>query len=127
MNAPATLTLPLTPMARRQIEAAIEQLVALLDQADGDADLEADSDDEDGADTEPGEDGEPWLGWVESAGRGAAHFDLGDDRELDRADDEWSDQLAEAGGLEFRGDGAAIAQAMLRTAWRQRGGKTIGR
>lgn len=119
MNAPATLTLPLTPMARRQIEDTIERLLALLDQADGDADLEPDNDDE------------PSLGWtyrfdgapVSPAADGGDDRELEDENDEDGGDDEVSDTEADGFGLAYRGDGAEIAHAMLRRAWRQRCGK----
>lgn len=40
------LYLPLTPAMRMRIEATIEQLIGLLDEIDGDPDLEPESDDE---------------------------------------------------------------------------------
>lgn len=119
MNAPATLTLPLTPIARRRIEDTIEQLLALLDEADGDADLEPDNDDE------------PSFGWtsrfdgvpVSPAAEAGDDRELEDEHDEDGGDAEWSDQEAEAGGLDFRGDGEEIARAMLGAAWRQRAGR----
>jgi hypothetical protein len=66
----------LTPAMRKQIEATIEHLLSVLDQFDGDENLE-----DDGCD-------EPWLS------SGAAHHttawrdDRGDDRELNDEDDE---------------------------------------
>jgi len=48
------LFLPMTRSMRMRIESTIEQLVALLDEIDGDSDLEeVDRDDEDGGDDEP--------------------------------------------------------------------------
>lgn len=51
-----------TPETRSQIERAIESLIALLDQCDGDADIE-----DDGLFEETGDD-EPWMA------AGAAHW-----------------------------------------------------
>lgn len=46
--------LPLTPALRRRLEATVEQLIGLLDEIDGDPDLEEpDTDAEPDADTEP--------------------------------------------------------------------------
>jgi hypothetical protein len=45
--------LPMTRSMRLRIEATIEQLVALLDEIDGDADFEPHVDDENGGDDEP--------------------------------------------------------------------------
>ena len=68
----------LTPALRKRIEATIEHLLSILDQFDGDENLE----DEAG--------GEPWLGWPEGRHpdmfRGPA---ANDDREQDNAD--WED------------------------------------
>lgn len=46
--------------SRRQVEARIDELIALLDAIDDDPDLE------DGDDAEPDQDGEPTLGWPEA-------------------------------------------------------------
>ena len=73
----------LTPAMRKQIEATIEQLLLILDQFDGDPDLE------DGAD------GEPSLSWTDTQGRyglddivGAPFADPADDNELEDEHDE---------------------------------------
>lgn len=49
-----------TFQSRRALAIRIEELIALLDDLDGDPDLE------DGCDAEPDQDGEPTLGWPES-------------------------------------------------------------
>jgi hypothetical protein len=54
---------PSAAWTRQQLEQTIEALIALLDELDGDADLEAACEDE-GFDA----DGEPWLGWPERHG-----------------------------------------------------------
>ncbi len=58
---------------RKRTEAAIEALVAMLDELDGDPDLEPDNDDE------------PWLGW--EGGQPSRFFreghSVGDDREME--------------------------------------------
>ncbi|KAA3514807.1 hypothetical protein G6L63_01140 [Agrobacterium vitis] len=64
----------LTPRLRKRIEQAIEYLVSILDQFDGDENLE------DGGDNEPS------LGWT-ARGPEAERFDF-QDRELDDADNE---------------------------------------
>lgn len=63
-----TVFLPVTRAMRMRIEATIEQLVGLLDEIDGDADLE------------PANDDEPSLGWTNAGG-----YSLGpaDDREAE--------------------------------------------
>lgn len=73
-----TVFLPMTPSLRSRIEATIEQLLALLDQIDGDPDLE------------PGADDEPSLGWTYFRdGMSAYTCDSdGDDRELEDEHDE---------------------------------------
>jgi hypothetical protein len=115
---PAPVTfLPLTPALRARIETTIEQLVALLDAVDGDADAE------------------PWLGWtyrfdgvpVSPAADGGDDRELEDEHDEDGGDDEVSDTEAEGFGLAYRGDGAEIAHAMLRRAWRQRAARVVGR
>lgn len=58
----------LTPMLRKQIEATMEHLVAILDRFDGDENLE------------DGVDGEPSLGWAEMEAR-YPHYHPCDDRE----------------------------------------------
>ncbi|MCA0257147.1 MAG: hypothetical protein LCH47_11195 [Proteobacteria bacterium] len=66
----------LTPQLRREIEATVERLIAILDVFDGDENCEDDAyddredEDEHGGDIldEPHDDqdeGEPWLGWTE--------------------------------------------------------------
>ena len=45
------LFLPITLTMRLRLEAAIENLIALLDEIDGDAEIEPAVDDEDGGDT----------------------------------------------------------------------------
>lgn len=87
MNAHAdqTLFLPMTRSIRLRIEATIDQLLALLDEIDGDPDLEAASDDEDGGDAEPDSDDEPSLGalnnLVHQGAWGADGYAGADDRE----------------------------------------------
>ena len=56
------LFLPITLTMRLRLEAAIENLIALLDEIDGDAEIEPAVDDEDGGDEEPDTDDEPSLG-----------------------------------------------------------------
>ncbi|HEV7247933.1 MAG TPA: hypothetical protein VGN93_13195 [Shinella sp.] len=76
-------------VARRAVEAKIEELIALLDLLDGDVDLE------------PGNDNEPTLGWPEGwPGQGATRLRNveEDDRELEDENDEDSDPA------EFNGD-----------------------
>lgn len=110
------LRVAMRPDDRRAIAGAVDRLIALLDALDGDADLEPDSDDE------------PSLGWTYSfAGVPVSPAaEAGDDREMedehdeDGGDDEVSDTEADGFGLSYRGDGAEIAHAMLRRAWRQR-------
>jgi hypothetical protein len=65
-------------MSRREIESAIERLIALLDFVDGDPDLEDGSDDE------------PSLGWVmsQSSCPLIQPADPGDDREGEEEHDE---------------------------------------
>lgn len=70
----------ITPLTRRRIESAVESLLALLDEMDGDADLEAGEDDEDGYDAEhqnedgdPCDDGEP-DDWSDDAPRLGFHL-----------------------------------------------------
>ncbi|MGE6739667.1 hypothetical protein ACQKGC_05265 [Allorhizobium pseudoryzae] len=58
----------LTPALRREIEATVERLIAILDMFDGDEDLEDDAS------------GEPWLGWTDMEAR-YPRFHSGDDRE----------------------------------------------
>lgn len=70
----ATIFLAVTPTMRLRLATTIENLIALLDEIDGDENTE-----------EPG-DAEPWLAWPER-GLTAAGSDTGD-RELDYADDE---------------------------------------
>ncbi len=101
----------MTPAIRARIEETIEQLVALLDAVDGDADFEPDSD------------GVPVL----PAADGGDDRELEDEHDEDGGDDEVSDPEADGFGLAYRGDGAAIARDMLRARWRRHGGKTVGR
>lgn len=61
--------LPLSPARRRRIEATIEALIAMLDEVDGDENLEGTGD------------AEPWLA-------GYANQGTSDDREADQGDDE---------------------------------------
>jgi hypothetical protein len=65
-------------LSRREIERAIERLIALLDLIDGDPDLE------------DGGDGEPSLGWVMSQSSCPLihSADAGDDREREDENDE---------------------------------------
>lgn len=81
MNAPTEFTtfLPMTPAIRQRLEATIDNLIALLDEIDGDADRESSGDDE------------PVLGWPDEwTGRGASmlHITGDDDRELEGEHDE---------------------------------------
>lgn len=72
-----TLFLPMTRSMRMRIEATIEQLVALLDEIDGDPDLEAANDDE------------PSLGWTYCMDRPVIKSrGSDDDRELEDEHDE---------------------------------------
>ncbi|TPN49350.1 hypothetical protein [Mesorhizobium sp. B1-1-7] len=66
-----TVFLAMTPKLRLQLATTIENLIALLDEVDGDADLEDDAADE------------PSLGWNDINQPGGV-----DDRELDSCDDE---------------------------------------
>lgn len=52
-----------TPALRRRLAQMVDDLIGLMDQLDGDADLEAEPDLEDGHDAEPS------LGWAESEAR----------------------------------------------------------
>ncbi|UOK71554.1 hypothetical protein [Ancylobacter polymorphus] len=76
---------------RERAERAIEALIAMLDE------LEGDPDEEDGGDDEPDSDGEPSLGWEggrpELFGGGTGHWDC--DCEHDQAED----GIADAEGL----------------------------
>lgn len=56
--------LEITPLTRQRIESVIETLVILLDDFDGDPDLEANGDDEPLADDEPDYDDEPEEHWT---------------------------------------------------------------
>ena len=73
---PAT-SITITPTMRQLIENVIDDLLLLLDEIDGDADLEDDDREQDNSDNEP------WLGWP-------AHCEMGPtfdpDRELDPAE-----------------------------------------
>ena len=75
-----------TPETRKRIEMAIEGLVGLLDQCDGDPNLE-----DDGT-------GEPLLATVQQQDALRAYHDAGDDRELDDEYDE------DDGTAEYNGD-----------------------
>jgi hypothetical protein len=88
-----TIFLPVTSAMRARLEQTIEALVALLDEIDGDADLE------------PGVDDEPSLGWTYGFDGSPAPVrdDCDDDRELDLADDE--DGGDREPWLGWRGDG----------------------
>ena len=93
---------------RQKIERAIDVLIALLDAADGDPDLEpylsgighGSDDREDEHDgREPDEDGEPDLGWAESIMQGGPSWfpiGWGIDHEADPAES----GIADWGGLE---------------------------
>jgi hypothetical protein len=81
MNAPAEFTtfVPVTSSMRQRLEATIDNLIALLDEIDGDPDRESTGDDE------------PILGWPDEwTGRGAQPLRLtgDDDRELESEHDE---------------------------------------
>ncbi|MCH4560334.1 hypothetical protein [Mesorhizobium jarvisii] len=67
----STIFLAMTPKVRLQLATTIENLIALLDEIDGDADIEADGGDE------------PSLGWNAAGQPGFA-----EDIELDTSDDE---------------------------------------
>ena len=76
-----TMFLTLTAAMRHRIEATIDQLVALLDEFDGDTDREPDVDDEDTHDAEAddceleeGGDLEPLLGRSESLHQGSSSY-----------------------------------------------------
>ena len=81
---------------RARVEDAIERLIAFLDALDGDADFE------------PVNDDEPALGWTYSFdGAPVLPIDLvGDDRELDEADDEGGGDLEPSLGWCDHGRGA---------------------
>jgi len=77
MNARAAfthVTAEYTRLNRGEMESLIEGLIAILDEIDGDADMEATNDDE------------PSLGWT-TVGRGAIGTDVGNDLE-EQCDDE---------------------------------------
>jgi hypothetical protein len=57
-----TMILEFTPGMRVLIEDAIEALILLLDEIDGDADLEGEPDDEDNGDREDDDEREPDAG-----------------------------------------------------------------
>jgi len=80
------LFLPMTASMRLRLEATIENLIALLDEVDGDLDREPDVDDEDGGDDEPDADSEPSLGALnDHHSQGAWSYDgyVGDGDELE--------------------------------------------
>lgn len=79
---------PTLPMQRASLEAKIEELIALLDLLDGDADLEPDNDNE------------PSLGWSDMESRYGCQADPHgeDDRELEDENDE------DGGDTELNGD-----------------------
>ncbi|RTL97429.1 hypothetical protein EJV44_08935 [Ancylobacter aquaticus] len=66
---------------RERMEAAVESMLALLDELEGDTDREPDF-----GDWEPDNDDEPWLGWSQNGG-GSPNYDAGEDREYDVGDD----------------------------------------
>lgn len=69
-----------SPTTRQSLEQHIERMIALLDQLDGDPDLEPDEDLEPDNDNEAQGDDEPWLGWMTlDSGRTVTGGD--DDRE----------------------------------------------
>jgi len=77
----------ITPARRKRIEDTVDRLIAFLDAADSDPDLE------DGGDLEPDDDGETDLGWPEQFNqaknaRNCQHWGSDHDREQDSADDE---------------------------------------
>jgi hypothetical protein len=81
-NAPNHI-LEFTPAMRRLIEDAIESLILLLDEIDGDDDLEDDNSLEDGGDDEHEADAEPWLGSNAMFNQGPWGYSSTDDREDD--------------------------------------------
>ncbi len=111
-NAGAPLFVKYRPGTRRRIAAAVDALVALLDEIDGDADFEEDDLREDDAPREDGGDDEPSLG-----APGAAF--LPDQRRWSQgeADDrEAESELFEDGGDAEPALGATVATDQ-RVAW----------
>lgn len=104
----------ITRPVRRVLEDEIERLIAMLDEIDGDADLEPDGDDEDTHDREDVDDREhdtadeePTLGWTVGHQFGALG-PQGDDCELvceDEGDPDWGigdlDGLLEQTGIGY--------------------------
>ena len=121
----------LTPQLRREIEATVEQLIAILDLFDGDENLEEDDHGEECGDAEPS------LGWRNSGSQAASDFTAyqylygAEDTEEDAGDmPEWD--LAEHGIADhdalcdpeltlmpekfgFDGSGVRIAKKILKT------------
>jgi hypothetical protein len=123
---------------RAELEARIEEMIALLDLMDGDPDLEETGDEHDynrlesGSgqcsgypmeDDEPNGDDEPWLGWTERLDQTSAQRmaggtydgeeDAGEQPEQTRCEEDAGGWLTD--GLQS-GGGRSIAVAMLRRA-----------
>lgn len=119
------LFLTITKGDRLSIATSIERLIDLLDELDGDADLEIDGDDEDGRDDEPS------FGWTDQEARFAVFPQSGDEREVedDEPDLGWierdgqgprlrgrfadPDEAESVDGLAFDGTGNAEARRLL--------------
>jgi len=80
----STAFLAVTPQMRQKLAATCEALIALLDEIDGDENVEGTADEE------------PLLGWPNGGQRPTAEMSSDDDRELDNADSEhelgWQDE-----------------------------------
>ncbi len=88
MNSPASPTtfLPVTRTMRQLIENVVEDLLLLLDEIDGDADLEDESEDDDA-------DLEPILGANICVDQSRWHCGVRDDREIADDSEEGDDEL----------------------------------
>jgi hypothetical protein len=108
------LFLEFRPGMRKRIAAAVDALVALLDQIDGDADLEEDNPPEDDAPTEDVGDNEPSLGSVASRDASTPQYLWAQGADDDR---EREDEHDEEGGDEEPALGATAAMNQEH-AWR---------
>jgi hypothetical protein len=108
------LFLEFRPGIRKRIAAAVDALVALLDQIDGDADLEEDNPPEDDAPTEDVGDNEPSLGSVASRDASTPQYLWAQGADDDR---EREDEHDEEGGDEEPALGATAAMNQEH-AWR---------
>lgn len=104
----APLFVEYRPGMRRRIAAAVDALVALLDQIDGDSDFEADEPLEDDDPAEDAGDGEPSLGALGGT-CSAQHFDQGAWAHGSRDDREDESELLEDGGDDEPALGATTA------------------